>query len=122
MGKFLATWLAARVEDGLRSSTALSYRRYIEMDLVPALGHLRLGDLGPGRVGKVLRDLRAAGRGTTTVRRIHATLRTALTSARRARLGSYNAATDAALPVDRRPGGALRGPGRLREKNPRHSS
>ncbi len=101
VGTFLQEWLADRVADGLRPSTALSYRRYIEMDLAPALGHLRLGDLRPGHVERLLRDLRAAGRGTTTVRRIHATLRSALTSARRARLVAYNAAIDVALPTER---------------------
>ena len=59
---------------------------------------MRLGDLRPGHVERLLRDMRAAGRGGTTVRRVHATLRSALTSARKARLVAYNAASDAELP------------------------
>jgi len=75
-------------------ATALMYARYVEQDLVPAIGHLRLGDLRPGHVEKLLPDLRAAGRGPSTERKVHAVLRSALTSARRARLVTYNAAAD----------------------------
>ncbi|MGY1846874.1 tyrosine-type recombinase/integrase [Blastococcus sp. SYSU DS1021] len=98
VGAYLAAWLANREADGLRASTAVMYRRYVERDIVPALGHVRLGDLRPGHVEKLMRDLRVAGRGATTMRRIHATLRSALSSARRARLVPYNAATDVSLP------------------------
>ena len=101
VGAYLTTWLADREADGLRASTALMYRRYVEHDLIPALGSVRLGDLRPGHVERLLRDLRTAGRGATTIRRIHATLRSALSSARRARLVPYNAATDVALPSAR---------------------
>jgi integrase len=101
VGAYLTVWLADRETDGLRASTAQMYRRYVENDLIPALGGIRLGELRPGHVEKLLRDLRAAGRGATTIRRIHATLRSALTSARRARLVPYNAATDVALPTVR---------------------
>jgi integrase len=73
----LEVWLADRIEDGLRPSSAAMYRLYVE---------------------RLLRDLRAAGRGATTVRRVHATLRSALASARKARLVSYNAASDVELP------------------------
>jgi integrase len=98
VGAYLGEWLAGREADGLRASTAVMYRLYIERDIAPALGAVRLGDLRPGHVEKLLRDLRTAGRGPTTIRRIHATLRSALTFARRARLVPYNAATDVALP------------------------
>jgi integrase len=98
VGAFLTGWLAGRIEDGLRPSSAAMYRLYVERDMIPSLGHVRLGDLRPGHVERMLRDMRAAGRGATTVRRAHAVLRSALTSARKARLVPYNAATDAELP------------------------
>ena len=94
-------WLADRITDGLRASTAAVYRLYITRDIVPAIGAVRLGDLRPGHVERLLRDLRGADRGATTVRRVHATLRSALTSARKARLVAYNAATDVELPTVR---------------------
>ncbi len=99
VGTYLTGWIADREADGLRPATVAVYRLYIDRDIIPALGHLRLGDLRPGHVEKLLRDLRASGRGTTTIRRIHATLRSALTSARKARLVPYNAAVDVSLPT-----------------------
>ena len=64
----------------------------------------RVGQRGPDRscgsatcvqaTRAMLRDLRTKGRGATTIRRVHAVLRSALTSAKRARLVAYNAATD----------------------------
>src|SRR4051812_17988305 len=86
LGPYLSTWLNEKISDGLRPSTALMYRRYIELDITPAIGHVRLGDLRPTHIEKLLRDLRAAGRGDTTRKRIHATIRSALTSARRSGL------------------------------------
>jgi hypothetical protein len=99
VGTYLTRWPADREADGLRPATVAVYELYVERDVVPAIGHLRLGDLRPGRVEKLLQDLRAAGRWTTTVRRIHATLPSALTSARRGRLVAYNAAADVTLPT-----------------------
>jgi integrase len=98
VGAYLEVWLADRIADGLRPSSAAMYRLYVERDIVPAIGSVRLGDLRPGHVERLLRDLRGADRGATTIRRVHATLRSALTSARKARLVSYNAATDVELP------------------------
>ena len=101
LADFLTTWLSDRIADGLRPSSAAMYRLYVERDIVPVIGAVRLGDLRPGHVERLLRDMRTAGRGATTIRRVHATLRSALTSARRARLVSYNAATDVELPTVR---------------------
>jgi integrase len=98
VGDYLTRWLSNRISDGLRPSSAAMYRLYVERDMVPSLGHLRLGDLRPGHVERMLRDMQAAGRGATTVRRVHAVLRSALASARKAHLVPYNAATDAELP------------------------
>lgn len=103
VGGFLPEWLTRKAANGLRPATVAMYGRYIEQDLVPALGRLRLGDLRPTHVEGFLDGLGAAGRGATTVRRIHATLRSALTDAKRLRLVTYNAATDAAPPAVRPP-------------------
>ena len=50
VGDYLTAWLADRESDGLRASTALMYRLYIERDIIPALGSVPLGDLRPGHV------------------------------------------------------------------------
>lgn len=97
-GAYLTGWLDDRIADGLRPSTEVMYRLYPRRDIIPSLGHVRSGDLRPGHVERMLRDLCAAGRGATTIRRVHAVLRSALTSAKRARLVAYNAASDVELP------------------------
>jgi len=104
---FLSKWLEDKVGDGgLRPSSALMYRRYVEMDLIPGLGRTRLSDLTEGQVETFLRGLRAKDkktgepkRGAVTVRRIHAVLRSALGDAKQKRLVAFNAAVDVALPV-----------------------
>lgn len=100
VGAYLTTWIDAREANGpIRRSTAAGYRSHIERDLIPGLGHLRLGDLRPEHVERLLTDLTAAGRGATVTRRIHATLRSALSDAKRKRLVTYNAAIDVDLPT-----------------------
>lgn len=99
LGTYLQSWIARQVEDGLRPSTERGYRSYITNDITPALGHLRLGKVTPGHVDSFIRQLRRDGRGTTTIRRIHAVLRSALSDAKRRRLVTYNAAVDVEIPT-----------------------
>jgi len=70
------------------------YRAYVEGTLVPHLGRFRIGELRHTHVERMLRDLRAGGRGDTTIRRIHAVLRSAMSDAKRARLVAANVAQD----------------------------
>ena len=95
---FLTGWLERKVQDGLRPSSERMYRTYVTHYLVPAIGTVRLSDLRPGHVDKLLRDLRSQGKGATTIRRVHAVLSSALGSAKRARLIAYNPAADVDLP------------------------
>ncbi|TFV86194.1 hypothetical protein E4P40_13245 [Blastococcus sp. CT_GayMR20] len=100
LGAYLTSWLAAKEANGLlRRSTATGYRSHIDQDIVPKLGHVRLGDLRPEHVEQFLTDLTAKGRGATVVRRVHATLRSALADAKRKRLVTTNAAIDVELPT-----------------------
>jgi len=103
VGAWLDEWLAAKVEAGLRPTTARSYRQHITDYLTPHLGKLRLRDLRPGHVSAMLRKVAAAGPGPATVRRIHATLRSALSSAVRQQLIAYNVAANVELPAAPRP-------------------
>lgn len=98
LGEYLPTWLDRRVRDGLRPSTELMYRRYVEQDIIPAIGRIKLAELRRFHVDRFIQDLTAAGRGATTVRRIHATLSSALTAAERLSLVDSNAASKVALP------------------------
>jgi integrase len=75
---------------------------------VPAMGRLRLRDVRPTHVEAMLRDLSRSCDGERTlsgssVRRVHATLRSALGSAKRRRLISVNPAADVDLPKASRP-------------------
>lgn len=97
---YLTAWLTRQLEDGLRASTARGYRSYIHNDMIPTLGRVRLGALTPSHVDTFIRTLRKDGRGTTTIRRIHAVLRSALSDAKKRRLVTYNAAIDVEIPAD----------------------
>lgn len=105
LGEFLDTWLADKVaRGGLRPTTERSYRQHIRDHLKPHLGHLRLRDLRPSHVAAMLRTL---GKGqpdraplsAVSTRRVHATLRSALTSAQKLQLVAANVAAHLELPA-----------------------
>jgi integrase len=98
MSQYMPGWLDRRIKDGLRPSTTKMYKTYLAVDIVPALGAVRLSELRKYHVDAFLRSLSDAGRGPTTVRRIHAVLRSALGSAERLDLVTYNAAAKVDLP------------------------
>lgn len=96
---WLDQWIEKKAAGGnLRASTLRMYRRYIGEDIVPAIGRLRLSDLQPQHVDQMVASLLEDDRGRVTVRRIHATLSSALTSARKLRLVATNVAADVELP------------------------
>ncbi len=88
----------------IRPSTVRGYRGHIEYYLVPALGGVRLSALTTPMINRVYADLaRSTGRGgrslaSSTVRRVHATLHSALGDAVRWRLIPYNPASGVELP------------------------
>lgn len=100
---WLDEWMESKRQD-LRERSWLSYREWIDIYLVPALGHVPLADLKPRDVQKATVDL-AAGKftggnplGSVTVRNAIGRLRSALTAAVKLRLIPSNPASDAALP------------------------
>jgi len=104
VGSFLQEWLDAKEAAGLRRTTARAYRQHLRDYLVPHLGHVRLRDLRPGHVQAMLRAIpRGGGPGPATIRRVHATLRSALTSALRQQYVATNAAANVELPAAPRP-------------------
>nr|WP_199800683.1 Arm DNA-binding domain-containing protein [Streptomyces marianii] len=100
---WLGTWLELKERAGLRPSTLRAYRSHIDEYLVPQLGRLRLRDLRPQHVDQLLTTLDNGKRKAATTRRIHATLRSALSTAVRRRLVTFNAAKDVDLPTAQRP-------------------
>lgn len=109
LAAWLEVWLADKVAKGLRATTAKSYRQHIDGHIVPAIGHVRLRDLRPTHVEQLLAEVAKpkAGRkkapGPSTVRRVHATLRSALSTAKKRRLIALNPAVDVELPAASRP-------------------
>jgi Site-specific recombinase XerD len=103
VGAFLDEWLAAKIKAGLRPTTARSYRQHITDYLRPHLGKIRLRDLRPGHISAMLGKVAEAGPAPATVRRVHATLRSALTSAVRQQLIAFNVAANVDLPAAPRP-------------------
>ena len=80
LGDFLTLWLAD-AERTLKPTTLREYRRHVDAEIVPALGSVPLSRLRKQHVADFIGRLTRSGRGATTVRRIHATLRSALSDA-----------------------------------------
>lgn len=80
--QYLNEWLSGR--QSLRPSTRLSYQRHITKYLLPNLGHLKLADLRAHHIEEMYREIandnqhRVRPVGPATLRRIHATLMSAL--------------------------------------------
>ncbi len=104
VAEFLDAWLASKRR--LRPSTAQAYRSHLDLYLVPHLGRLRLNDLRARHLDQLYLAIANGTRGrpltATTLRRIHATLRSALTTAVRRRLLQDNPANHVELPAIRR--------------------
>jgi len=95
VGEWLQQWIAEREKAGrVRESTVTAYRSHITLYLVPKLGRVKLSDLRPGRVQKMVDELAEGDeRGGSTVVRILATLRSALTTAVKRQLIGMNPAS-----------------------------
>ena len=99
---FLIGWLEGR--QSLRPSTRQAYQAHLAQHLLPELGHLRLVDLRSHHIEEMYRRItdgnprRERLVGPTTMRRIHATLNSALNTAVRRGLIRRNPATTVDLP------------------------
>jgi integrase len=99
---FLRRWLTVKSREA-KPTTMRSYRAYVEGDLIPALGGVRLEELRAQHVERFFGGLLDVGRGQVTVRRIHATLRSALGYAVQTHRLQTNVAANIRLPNPRRP-------------------
>ncbi|WP_434993467.1 site-specific integrase [Arthrobacter sp. Ld5] len=97
---YLQGWLDAQEKHNqLKPSTMRMYRTYVDKDIVPAFGpKLLLNDLRKPHVAGLIADLQGAGRGAVTIKRIHATLSSALADAVQDGLLALNPAAGARLP------------------------
>ena len=108
VGAYLDSWLAGK--RSLRASARRSYAGHIDNHLKPRLGQVPLEKLTPAGISAAYLAIEAAepvkGRrpvGPATIRRIHATLRAALSDAVKQRRLPYNPALHVELPEARRP-------------------
>jgi integrase len=94
VGEFLDSWLASK--RNIRQTTERAYAGHIRIYLKPLIGTVPLSALRAEHLDRMYEAIRAGqlrpAPGPATIRRIHATLRTALNSAYKRRLISYNPA------------------------------
>jgi len=81
VGEYLERWLKDSVKGTVRHSTYEVHRYMIEPHLIPALGRLKLKDLGPVHVRGLYRNKLDSGLSAAKVRKIHSVLRKALKQA-----------------------------------------
>lgn len=104
---YLREWLTGK--QSLRESTRSSYRLHLDRYLVPYLGHLPVTELRAQHIERMYREIAAIERpngqplSVTTLRRIHATLTSAMNTAVRRGLLPLNPAATVELPPTRRP-------------------
>jgi integrase len=97
VGAYLTAWLAGKRRT-LKPKTLHGYSEYVTKDLVPGLGHVPLERLRHEHIGRLVDDLERAGRGPTTITRIHAVLSSALSDAVERRRLTHNPAAHVDLP------------------------
>jgi len=80
VASYLSHWLKAQ-RHRLKPKTLFQYDQYVAKDLVPALGNVKLEALRHEHIAAMVVDLEGTGRGATTIKRIIATLSSALNHA-----------------------------------------
>jgi len=108
---WLEQWLEGKVN--LRPTTRRSYESHLRLYLVPHLGHVRLRDLSATHLERMYAAIRSdSGRreaggerqtGPATIRRVHATLSSAMNTAVKRRLLAYSPAQHVELEPSARP-------------------
>ncbi|MFI9237649.1 tyrosine-type recombinase/integrase [Streptomyces sp. NPDC053079] len=93
---YLTAWLQAKAMT-LKPTTTVRYRAYAEDDLVPALGKIKLDDLGYGHITAFVRAQLSRGRGPA-IHRILTTLSSALGEAVRHHRLDHNPARPTIIP------------------------
>ncbi len=98
VGDHLARWLEESVRGNVAPRTLANYRLQVERHIAPTLGGVRLRDLSPAHVQRLVRAKSDSGLSPASVRYLHAVLRRALKQAVRWGLAPRNAAEAVDLP------------------------
>jgi integrase len=94
----LHRWLAHLRRLGRSEATLYNYGKYVDRELVPVLGQVRLSKLTAHHLDSLYADLSGRGLAPATVRQIHAIVRAALNQGMRWGLVGRNVATLASAP------------------------
>jgi len=97
-GSLLDRWLEHCERVGHANATMVEHRRMVDKIIVPALGTLKLRQLGAEDLDRLYGRLTGKGNKPSSVRRVHAVIRAALAQAIKWRLVGYNVALDATPP------------------------
>lgn len=97
LADYLIEWLHTK-QLQLKPTTFARYANYVHQDLIPALGTVRLDELGHTHIAAYVHTQLAHGRGRVTIYRILATLSSALGDAVRQHRLPRNPARPTALP------------------------
>jgi integrase len=95
----LERWLGHLAGLGRSPSTLDGYRKYVNRELVPAIGTIRLSRLTANHLDRLYSSLRERGLAPATIRQVHALMRAALHQAMRWGLTSRNVASLASAPA-----------------------
>ena len=93
IGDFLTTWLEETARVTVRPATYQSYATIVRLHLIPELGRVKLSELTPQQVQRLLNQKTAAGLSPRRVHYIRAVLRRALGQAVRWGMVARNVAT-----------------------------
>jgi len=92
LGQWLPEWLSQSVKNRVRPKSYVFYESIVRLHLVPDLGRIRIRQLTPQRVGRLLNSKLESGLSPRMVRHIRTTLITALETALKFGLVSRNVA------------------------------
>jgi integrase len=89
LSQYLESWLAGK-DLARRPSTVRSYRRYMDLYILPALGRLKLQSILPMHVRQLYVLMQSEGKGARTIQLVHVTLHCAFAQAVKEGLVGYN--------------------------------
>jgi integrase len=98
VAELLERWLEHLVRLGRSESTLYNYRRYVDRELGPTIGGLRLSKLTARHLDGLYTAMDRRGLAPTTIRQVHALMRAALNQAVRWGLVGRNVASLASAP------------------------
>jgi len=92
VNQYVMEWLETVARERVRPSTLTAYTSHFDIHIKPAMKGIKLRDLEPDDVNRMLAGIVRGGATPATANRVRATLRAALASALKSRYVTHNAA------------------------------